>query len=329
MKQKLKENWKTIAMAVGIIAVTAIIITVALAHKKGDTSGKYGAGVTLCEYENIPLTLEKAEITDEDIKETAQWSIDYYNQSLTAETGEDGDSDKDKKSKKESKVETLSLDTLTDEQVKTAFGAETVDEFYDNIKKQKEESDEKTRRSAAYEQICNYLIENCKIENFPEDKAKERLDKYIADTKKQCEESYDMTFAEYCESTGMTEDEYTESLSDHVKRSINLEIIFTAIGDKEDIQYEESAFDEYLESLISNGGYESKDDVYEQYGEDYLKTAYRVEFITDWLIEKADITYTNPEDEIIESEPAQVPEAEELEEIPEEEHDHDHDHEAE
>lgn len=301
MKQKLKENGKTILMSAGIIAVTAAVIITALVYKNknsGPSEGKYGATVTLCDYKNIPLTLEKSEITDEDVETTAQWSIDYYNQSIS--------SDDD--------AEELSLDTLTDEQVKTAFGAETVDEFYANIKEQREENDKQTQRSTAYEQICDYLIENCTIENFPEDKCRERLEKYIADTTEQCETNYDMTFAEYCESTGMTEEEYTKSLSEHTERSFKLEIIFTAIGDKEGIEYDEDAFDEYVNSLVENGGYESVDAVYEQYEEDYLKTAYRVEYITDWLIEKADITYTDPE-ETSETEDEEYTEPEAIEPI--------------
>lgn len=300
----MKSNKKTILTIAGIIIIAAIIITVSLVCKKSGPSTIQGAKVTLCDYKKIPLTLEKKELTDEDIKTTAQWSLDYYNQGLQSSDASG-----------EAAGEELSLDTLTDKQVKKAFGYESVDEFYENIKKQREESDEQSQRTSAYEQLCNYLVDKCTIENFPEDKCKERLDKQLENTKEQCETSYDMTFAEYCKSTGMTEDEYTKSLSEHVERNYKIELIFTAIGDKENIQYDEDAWNEYLKNLIANGGFESEEDVYEKYGEDYLKTAYRVEYITDWLIDKADITYTEPEEtteaEVVEPETVES-EAEEI-----------------
>lgn len=265
---------KTFIMAASVIIVTFIIIGVALHFKNRPSSNSSSEGkVTLGKYEGIPLTLEKTEITDDTIKETAEWSISYYNQGL--EEGE----------------KKLKLDTLTDEQVKKAFDMDSVEAFYDSIREYEEENDKKQSRTNAYDQICEYLLENCTIEKLPEDTLKARIEKYLKDTEESCKKYYDMTFAEYCESVNMTEDEYRKSLSEHVEKTFKQELILVAIADKENIQYDEKNYESYIEDLITNGGYDSKEAVYEQYGEDYLKTAYRVEDVVDWIIEKADITY--------------------------------------
>lgn len=272
-KEHEKLGKKTIAIAAGIILFTACIIAGGLYLK----NGLLGSDVKLCKYTGIKLSLPKAEITKDRIKETAEWQISYYNESLKGS--------KDEEDKK------LSVDSLTDAQVKEAFQLDSVDAFYDSMKKYLEDEDKKQQRTEAFDQICNYLLANCTVENLSERELKKRLDKNIQDTKDSCEKYYNMTYKEYCKSVGMTEEEYEKSLSGEVEKSYKKELILTAIADKENIQYDEKEFKAYIKDLVDRGGYESEKDIYDMYGEDYLKTAYRVEYVTDWLMGKADITY--------------------------------------
>lgn len=269
---------KTLLEMGTIILITAVIIGMALYFKKRPESvPKSSTDIMLGEYKNIPLTLEKSEITEDKVKETAKWNLDYYNQNL-------------KKGEKK-----LSLNKLTDEQVKKVFHMDSVKAFYDSIRDYEKKNKKKEIRNKAYNQICDYLIKNCTINRFPEEEVKKRLDQYLKDTKESCEKEYDMSFADYCKSVGMTEEEYKKNLSDHVEKTYKEELILIAIADKEKIPYKDKDFQSYIDDFVKNGGYDSKESVYEQYGEDYLKTAYRIESVTDWLIQNADITYQKTE----------------------------------
>lgn len=189
------------------------------------------------------------------------------------------------------KGEELSLDTLTDAQAKEAFGTDSVEDFYKMAEEYMESASENTKRSEAYEGICESLLGTCSVESFPELELEKRLGKYIEETQKSCSEYYGMTFAEYCESMGMTQEEYEESLVESLKKQITLELIFEAIGNKEGIEYDEDEYRAYIDGLIADNGYESEEDVYEDQGEAAVKRAYQNELVASWLIENADITY--------------------------------------
>lgn len=368
MKEKIEKlitNFKFPFIFVGaavLISVILAVIIVPIAGRKKSSSTIRDTDVKLGEYKGIKISLEKSEVTDEDVKEAAEWTIHYYNESstssrtvvedkdtvyVTAEMRDEGgnpikgdegitgyvaigsgstykeleqglvgmnvgdtaditvtlpnpyEPDKSLSGKQavchatvqSIKGDELSLESLTDEQVKEAFGMETVDAFYTGIREQAEASGKDEERTKAYDQICEYLLGTCTVDPLPKDELEKRLDKYMKDMKETCETYYDMPLSEYCESMGMTESEYKKSLSENLARDLRLELIFTAIGDKEDIQYDEDAYKAYIENLIENNGYDSEEDVYEEHGEDYLKRAFRAEYVVDWLIEKADITY--------------------------------------
>lgn len=278
MKGKLKWVVKQpLIMAAILLSIFAIVYGIIVVTVNSSSDSQAINKITLGTYEKIPLTLEKLEITEEEIKETAEWSITYYNQNVKK------DNDK------------LSLDKLTDKQVQQNLHMDSIDAFYDSIRDYLKETKEKESRKAAYDQICEYLLKTCTIDNLSTDEVKKRLDKNLKDTKESCIKDYGMSFSEYCKSVGMTEEEYQNSLSDHIEKTYKQELILVAIGDKEQIEYKEDDFESYINELVKNGGYDSKQDIYDQYGEDYLKTAYRVEYVVDWLIEKADITYKSTE----------------------------------
>ena len=97
---------------------------------------------------------------------------------------------------------------------------------------------------------------------------------------------------------GTTEKEYREQVEEQLKDTIRLELIFTAIGDKEDIQYDEDKFQSYIDTVLKEYTYESAEELYAQYGEDYIKRAYRIEYIVDWLIDNADFVETPAENSV-------------------------------
>ena len=212
----------------------------------------------------------------------------------------------------------LSPDTLTDEQAKAAFDVENVDGFYESIRSFLTEQNRESTRTAAFNQISEYLLATCTVDPFPDLELKNRVDDYLLSVEEMCQNYYNMTFSEYCASIEMTEEEYRADVEEYLSDNIRLELILTAIGDKEDIQYEEDAFQSYMDTVISDYDYESEEDVYAEYGEDYIKRAFRIEYVIDWLIDNADLVYVadEPVDEDADDE-EEEPEDRMFEDLPE------------
>lgn len=190
--------------------------------------------------------------------------------------------------------EVLDLDTLTDEQVKILNGADSMDAFYEKVKKDLNENLKESERGEAYNMVCEWLLENCTVDPFPDKELNERVDRSVEEAGKMAEEYYDATFSEYCGMIGITEEDYRNDTAENLKDTIKLELILIAIGDKEGIEYDEGEYQSYINEVMAAYGYQSEEELYEQYGEDYVKTAYQMEYVIDWLIDHAEITYMEP-----------------------------------
>lgn len=188
--------------------------------------------------------------------------------------------------------EELSRDTLTDEQASRIFGMDSVDALREDIRQQLSSNQENLRRTTAYDQICSYLLENCTVDPFPDGELTDRVEAQVDDIKGLCKEYYDMTFQEYLDSNGMTEEELRDSIKSQYEDTIRLELIFTAIADKEGIEYTEEEYQSYIDEVTVSSGYADAAALYEDYEESYVRMAYRIEKVVDWLIENADIVTT-------------------------------------
>lgn len=212
--------------------------------------------------------------------------------------------------------EELSRSTLTDEQASRIFGMDSVEALREDIRSQLASNQENLRRTTAYDQICSYLLENCTVDPFPDGELTDRVEAQVDDIKGLCKEYYDMTFQEYLDSNGMTEEELRDSIKSQYEDTIRLELIFTAIADKEGIEYTEEEYQSYIDEVTVSSGYADAAALYEDYEESYVRMAYRIEKVVDWLIENADIVTTESGEGSV-AVPEGSPEGE-LEEGPEE-----------
>lgn len=198
-------------------------------------------------------------------------------------------------------VDKVSYDTLTDTQADAVMsmsgveGYEGVDGFYAYIRDLLDSQNKNTTRTAAYNAICEHLLETCTVDPFPDLELKKRMTEYMESVTAMCSSYYNMTFAEYCNAIGKTEKEYKTEIEKSLRDEIKSQLILMAIGDAENIQYDEDEFDTWSEDVLSDYGYDSMDDFYAEYGEENIKDAYRIEYIVDWLIDNGHVTYTDPE----------------------------------
>lgn len=194
----------------------------------------------------------------------------------------------------------LLLDSLTDGQAdkilaeNNAEGYKGVDGFYQYVRDTAQKQADDALETETYNAISEKLLETCTIDPFPGAELKKRMDGYMDQAEDMCKNYYGTSLDEYCKQIGTTRDGYYKDAEASVSETLKLELIFTAIADKEGIQYDENAFDDYVNEAVTASGYESKEALYEEYGEEYLKRAFRVEYVVDWLIANADIVYTEP-----------------------------------
>lgn len=194
-------------------------------------------------------------------------------------------------------TETLSIGTLTDEQAAMAFsgdGVSSVQGLYDKMRELIGEGRDERIRNSAYQKICDILLETCKVEPFPTTELEKRMDERMEQMEHICEAYYGTDLKGYLEQLGMTEKEYRKENEESVRDTIKLELIFTEIADRENIQYPEDEFEAYLEKVMAENSYESREKLFEEYSEDYIKMAFRIEYVVDWLIDNADLTWTEP-----------------------------------
>lgn len=283
---------KTILFGLAAIVFGAVIsITATHFLKQDDGDAFHGADVTPGEYHGLKLSLEDTTITDDDVKTTVDWAIHYYNQKHI--------DDKD--------AEQLSIDTLTDEQTKKAFDADTVDAFYETVREWRKTQAQKEYHADGKKQIGETLLKTSSIKNFPEDELKARQEQNLKATKDSCKDYYNMTFEQYAKNNGMTVEEYEKSLGEYVEETFRQELILTAIADKENIQVNKNELDAYIADIIKSGAYESEEKLYEAYSKSAIEQACRIDLAVDWIIEQAEITVLPKGTKIEQNKPTPAP----------------------
>ena len=79
-----------------------------------------------------------------------------------------------------------------------------------------------------------------------------------------------------------------------MKETIEQELILLAIGEQEGIKLEEKAYAEYVEQMLLNYNYEKEEDLYADYGQDYIEDSYICDKVLTMLVESADVTFVAP-----------------------------------
>lgn len=98
-------------------------------------------------------------------------------------------------------------------------------------------------------------------------------------------------------SYGYTEESIEQEWSDSVESSIKLELIVKAIAEKEDIQIDDTEFEDYVSTIVSSGGFGDADTLYSNYGygdsvygKNQIRVIYLAGLVLDKLAETAEVT---------------------------------------
>lgn len=190
----------------------------------------------------------------------------------------------------------VTVDTMDDEFASEQFGVDSVDAVYEQVRQYLESSAESTHKNDIYSAIEDYLLDNCTVD-MPAD--------YRSDVIEAIRQNF---ISRYCDgdesqmesvltSYGYTEESIEQEWSDSVESSIKLELIVKAIAEKEDIQIDDTEFENYVNNIVSNGGYGDADTLYSNYGygdavygENQIRVIYLAGLVLDKLSETAVVT---------------------------------------
>lgn len=190
----------------------------------------------------------------------------------------------------------VTVDTMDDEFASEQFHVDSVDAVYEQVRQYLESSAESSHKNDIYSAIEDYLLDNCTVD-MPADYRSDVIeairanfiDRYCSGDESQMES--------VLTSYGYTEESIEQEWSDSVESSIKLELIVKAIAEKEDIQIDDTEFENYVNNIVSNGGYGDADTLYSNYGygdavygENQIRVIYLAGLVLDKLSETAVVT---------------------------------------
>ncbi|MCR5452269.1 MAG: FKBP-type peptidyl-prolyl cis-trans isomerase, partial [Lachnospiraceae bacterium] len=159
----------------------------------------------------------------------------------------------------------IDASTLTDEYVKENFGVDTVKEFRDSKREELESQVKSKKNQEIRTKVIDTVVKNSSVKSMPEGMLEKRLEDYKA----QFESMYvqEGTLEDYLKDTyGVTMKQFEKESKATLTETIERELIFLAIADKEKIEFDNEGFETYVTNLVTSGGLSSKDDLYMAYG---------------------------------------------------------------
>lgn len=180
----------------------------------------------------------------------------------------------------------MSYEDLTDEYVSANFGQETVEAYKASIKESLASSSAYYAQGNARTAVIEKLQEICTVNGIPQELMDERIAKYKDQVLKMCE-SQGMELSDYLAQYQTTEEEFNAQAEEYVRKNVEFEMIVQAIAEKEGIKAEGEEYESFISEMMAGNNIETKEALYEEYGEEYVKTIYLGNKVVDFVTEHA------------------------------------------
>ena len=179
---------------------------------------------------------------------------------------------------------------LTDEWVAANTEYKTADEDKESIKKMIEDSNDDQSVYYLATSLFSQVQENSDIKEYPKD----LLEKETQNYKDQIESLYataaGMSMEDFIEAQGYTEDTFNELAEEKGKERLQQKMIVQAIMNAEKMKISKEDYDKMVEDYAAKYGFESKEVMLENYGEDMVKDTILWNQVGNVLIENGKIT---------------------------------------
>lgn len=179
---------------------------------------------------------------------------------------------------------------LTDALVKDNTDYDTIEAYKASIKEELEEDNETSAENQAKSDVFAKVVENAEITGYDEAEVKELIDKEFEDFKQTAESyaSYGYTYEQVLEMNGFTsEDALKDGITEYVKKYLDQKMVLYCIADREGIKATSEETDARVQEIMDTYQVETKEEVYDYYGDDYFEVAVLTEKVMDFLMENA------------------------------------------
>ncbi len=175
---------------------------------------------------------------------------------------------------------------LTDEFVKTVSDeSETVDQYRAEVKKTLEETAQENYQTALNAEVWAAVLDKAEVLSYPEDEVSKTKNLYI-DQYKQAAEYYGMDYEEFVLGNGASSlEEFEQQADDAARTSIKGNQVAQAIAEAEGLTPTDEEFEQKMEEMAEQYGYESVDAMKEVADDDTLRGIILQNVVTEWLAE--------------------------------------------
>lgn len=186
---------------------------------------------------------------------------------------------------------------LNDEYVQQNTNFKTVEEYKENVKSYLESRNESDKERDTRQAVIDKLLEICEV-TMPEELLDARVSDYIVQfTNNNCSEGQSLADFLTDNYNGMSEDDFRADIKNEMQVNLETELILEAIVNKEKLELDEEAFQEFVQEQMSSYGYETEEDFYKangvnaKSGEAYERKVYVCNRALDMVVENAAVKY--------------------------------------
>ena len=194
----------------------------------------------------------------------------------------------------------LTLDDLTDAQVKENFSdaqIETKEDLIKNVRAMMESQASSSKSQDTVNKVQTYMLDNSEV-TIPDEYLEARLAEYQAQfTRDNVGET--QTLEEYLTANNTTLEDQQKNWRTSLEKQIKLEFIFDRIAELEGLEIDQDKYEQFIDYIISSGNSElsTESAIYDYYGngnkEDGKKNLKRLYLTNDalsFVVENANVT---------------------------------------
>lgn len=194
----------------------------------------------------------------------------------------------------------LTLDDLTDAQVKENFSdaqIETKEDLIKNVRAMMESQASSSKSQDTVNKVQTYMLDNSEV-TIPNEYLEARLAEYQAQyTRDNVGDT--QTLEEYLKANNTTLADMQKTWKTNLEKQIKLEFIFDRIAELEGLEIDQDKYEQFIDYIISSGNSElsTEDAIYDYYGngnkEDgkkNLKQLYLTNDALSFVVENANVT---------------------------------------
>ena len=191
------------------------------------------------------------------------------------------------------KINTISVENvpeLTDALVKDNTDYDTIDAYKASIREELENQNKETAENNARKEVFDKAVANSEISGYDEAEVKKLIDEEFTNFKQTAESyaNYGYSYEDVLSMNGFTsEDALKEGITDYVKEYLNQKMVLYCIADAEGIKVTSEETDKEVQEIMDMYSVETKEEVYEYYGEEYFEVKVLTDKVMDFLMESA------------------------------------------